>query len=144
MVARGISTLFFIILFLKGLQCPNCSAVIHRTCLKKYIRSCQRCPSCKESWKDERALTVRVNTAAENHTSVRNGPSTSEATENNESDEDDDKSVTDAEAAKNSAPPSARARRATERDSKSKRTPAAPTRASKRKAAIHYSSDESD
>lgn len=35
-------------------------AVVHRACLRKYIKQCKECLVCKAVWKKEKALRVRV------------------------------------------------------------------------------------
>ncbi|ODM95209.1 Non-structural maintenance of chromosomes element 1 [Orchesella cincta] len=47
-------------ILLNGLQCPKCPAVIHRGCLKKYIKNCKTCVSCKGPWRTEGSLLIRA------------------------------------------------------------------------------------
>ncbi|CAL8134996.1 unnamed protein product [Orchesella dallaii] len=48
------------LILLNGLQCPKCPAVIHRGCLKKYIKTSKICVSCKGPWRTEGSLLIRT------------------------------------------------------------------------------------
>ncbi|CAL8139822.1 unnamed protein product [Orchesella dallaii] len=59
-------------LFLNGLQCPKCCVLLHRSCVKKYLKQFKKCLLCKLPLQNEGSLSIRTQ-------SLENGADASQA-----------------------------------------------------------------